>query len=152
MSEKIQTDMTSEPVSIASDVTIGEAQEVMRNWGMRHLPVVDGAELVGVISDRDILRAFATQKSGKTEVEFMMTKSPYRVRQDIDVAAVAKAMAENKYGCAIVTDNRDQVIGVFTTTDALQLLSRILHSPDEVDYHILSLSEYFFWQKKVRTE
>jgi acetoin utilization protein AcuB len=149
MDTKVRTSMTSQPVSIASDVSISDAREVMRSWGMRHLPVVDGTELVGVISDRDILRAFALHKAPATQVADVMTRSPYRVKHDVGVAVVAKTMALNKFGCAIVTDSEERVVGIFTTTDALQLLAKILHEPQERDYRVLRLSEYLSWQRAV---
>lgn len=109
---------------------------------MRHLPIVDGTTLVGVVSERDILKAYSLQKSGKTEVKHIMAKSPYQVREDASVAEVSNAMADHKYGCAVVTDNHGHVVGIFTTTDALHLLSRILKGPTEVDYRAVQLREY----------
>ncbi len=149
MDSRVRTSMTSQPVSISSDVSIADAQEVMRSWGMRHLPVVDGEELVGVISDRDILRSFALHKAPSTQVAEVMTRSPYQVKQDVGVAIVAKTMAINKFGCAIVTDFSGRVVGIFTTTDALQLLAKILHEPQERDYSLMRLSEYLSWQRAV---
>lgn len=145
---KIKSDMTVGPVSVSSDVSIADAQEIMRTWGMRHLPIVDGSKLVGIISDRDILRALSLRKPGTTHVGHIMTKSPYRVRQDVSVAEVAKTMADNKFGCAIVINDKDEVVGIFTTTNALQLLSRILHEPSEVDYRALQLKEYLLREKR----
>lgn len=142
VNSRIQSNMASEPISISSDVAVEDAQEVMRSWGMRHLPIVDGTTLVGLISERDILKAYALHKSGKTKVKDIMTRSPYQVREEVSVAEVSKTMADNKYGCAVVTNSRDQVVGIFTTTDALHMLSRILQEPIEVDYRAFQLRQY----------
>lgn len=54
--------MVSDPITIESNVGLLDAQEIMRAWGMRHLPVVEGEKLVGVLSDRDIYRAISLKK------------------------------------------------------------------------------------------
>lgn len=53
--------MTEEPVRIDLDDTIWDAAEQMLAEGVRHLPVVDGAEVVGVVSIRDVLRVFTDE-------------------------------------------------------------------------------------------
>ena len=51
-----------------------------------------------------------------------MTSDPYAVRYDTTVAVVARTMADKKYGAVVVVDDDGQVLGVFTTTDALNAL------------------------------
>jgi len=46
--------MVSDPITIDSSLNVQDAQEIMRSWGVRHLPVVENGQLVGVLSDRDI--------------------------------------------------------------------------------------------------
>lgn len=142
MRTEIRSGMTEEPVSISADVSIGDAREIMRSWGMRHLPVIENDKLVGVLSDRDILQALSTQTSVKTEARKVMSKSPYRVNQHVSVATVAQVMAENKFGCAIVTDDQEKIVGIFTTVDALHLLARILAQPTELDIKAMQIREY----------
>ncbi len=115
--------MTAMPYTIGRKQTLAVAQEKMRAGGVRHLPVLDGGRLAGVISQRDAY--FIETLSGVTPetlaVEEAMSTEVYTVRPETPLLEVATAMADHKYGCAIVTqDNR--VVGVFTTVDALRAL------------------------------
>ena len=48
--------MTHDPITVGSDASIGEAASLMIHGGFRHVPVVDGDDLVGIVSIRDLLR------------------------------------------------------------------------------------------------
>jgi acetoin utilization protein AcuB len=119
--------MTASPHAIGHDQTLKLAHERMQHWGVRQLPVLDGGVLVGVISERDIALVEAISPSGSeaTTVEEAMSSEPYAVAPGDDIAKVTEQMAEHRYSCAIVVEHQ-KVVGVFTTTDALQLLSGLL--------------------------
>jgi CBS domain-containing protein len=124
----VQKFMTIGPVVIASDRTLAEAHRVMRERCIRHLPVVDGGKLVGVVSQRD-LYLLETLKGVDPETERVaeaMSADPFAVGPDVALEEVAARMAEHKYGCAVVVD-RGAVIGLFTTVDALRALASLLH-------------------------
>jgi CBS domain-containing protein len=53
---KVADWMTGDPVTAPADMEAGEAAEIMMSQGFRHLPVVDGNAVVGIVSLRDILR------------------------------------------------------------------------------------------------
>lgn len=143
MNHSIRQDMTKEPVTISPDVSLQDAQEIMRAWGMRHLPVTDpDKKLIGLLSDRDILRAFALGRKPSTPLGQSMSNNPFAVTGDASIGNVAREMADSKYGCAVVVNREKEVIGIFTTTDALNILARILHDPDEIDFNVLSLEDY----------
>lgn len=120
--------MTAAPETIAADLTLAQARERMFQLQARHLPVLDGDVLVGILSDRDI--ALVEAVFGDLErlaVRQAMTPRPFTCGPAAHLHAVAAEMAANKYGSAIVVD-RDQpghVIGLFTTTDALRALAEL---------------------------
>ena len=119
--------MTRSPHSIGADQTVGFARTLMRGHKIRHLPVLRGGTLVGVLSDRDVywVETLKDAEGDRLPVEDAMTPMPYAVPPDAPLAAVAREMAERKYGSAVVMEH-DKVIGVFTTTDALAALAAIL--------------------------
>jgi acetoin utilization protein AcuB len=122
----VQNFMTLGAVVIGSDGTLAEAHAVMRARGIRHLPVVDGGRLVGVVSQRD-LYLLETLRGVDREAERVreaMTPDPFTAAPDAPLDEVAARMAEHKYGSAVVVD-RGSVIGVFTTIDALRALAAI---------------------------
>ena len=59
--------MTPDPVTASPDMDAEEAAEIMMTQGFRHLPVVDGTKLLGIVSLRDVLRVRIRRASGSTE-------------------------------------------------------------------------------------
>jgi CBS domain-containing protein len=123
----VQEYMSIAPVVVGSERTLAEAHRLMRERGIRHLPVVDAGRLVGVVSQRDLylLESLDGIDPGVESVREAMAPDPYAVPPDAPLAAVAAEMAARKYGCAVVVD-RGAVIGLFTTVDALRALSALV--------------------------
>jgi acetoin utilization protein AcuB len=122
--------MTADPVSISSDRTLAEAHRLMREKQIRHLPVVDAGRLVGLVSQRDLylLETLQGVDPDEERVEEAMTAEPFTVSPDALLEDVASAMAEHKYGSAVVVD-AGAVVGLFTTIDALRALAIVLRRP-----------------------
>jgi acetoin utilization protein AcuB len=101
----------------------------MHHFGIRHLPVLHGGHLVGVVSDRDIamVEALPGIDITRVKVEEAMAEEPYTVAMSARLADVATIMAERRIGTAIIVDgdDGDHAVGVFTTTDALRALARL---------------------------
>jgi CBS domain-containing protein len=119
--------MSVAPVVISSDRTLAEAHRLMRERNIRHLPVVDHGRLVGVVSQRDLylLGTLKGVDPGTEIVAEAMTQEPYTVGPEAPLEEVAAAMADGKFGCAVVVD-RGSVIGLFTTVDALRALAAVV--------------------------
>jgi acetoin utilization protein AcuB len=120
--------MTPTPVCIAPDLPLTEARARMHELDARHLPVVEGGHLVGIISDRDVALVDAVLGNAeKITVRQAMTAQPFTCGPGAHLHAVAAEMAEHKYGSAVVVDpsHATQVLGVFTTTDALRALAKL---------------------------
>jgi acetoin utilization protein AcuB len=117
--------MTVTPVRISLDADLEQAVKLMQEHGIRHLPVMDGEDLTGVVTDRDmsIIESLLPDEWEQICVAEAMTPEPFTVTPDAPLWEVAKHMAREKFGCAVVTDERGQVVGVFTTTDALRVLA-----------------------------
>lgn len=121
--QPIRDFMTPAPHSIGRDQPLSMAHERMRGWGIRHLPVLEGGKLVGILSQRDALlvETLRDVDPAKVPVEDAMTSDVYLVSPDAPLGEVASAMAEHKYGCAVVM-NGTHLTGIFTTIDALRAL------------------------------
>ncbi|WP_437603166.1 CBS domain-containing protein [Sorangium sp. So ce590] len=124
---RIQDCMTRSPHSIGADQKVGLARTLMRGHRIRHLPVLRGGRLVGMISERDIywIETLKDQQGDDLLVSEAMSPCPYAVAPDARLSEVVREMAERKYGSAVVLDG-PQVVGVFTTTDALAVLAALL--------------------------
>lgn len=115
--------MTPTPHTVGSEQTITFAQRLMQKHGIRHLPVLHGGQLDGIVSDRDLgmIAGLNEVNPDNTTVEEAMTQEAYTVDKATPLLHVLKEMLENKYGSAIVVEG-DKIIGIFTTYDSLQLL------------------------------
>lgn len=96
------------------------ARNLMRRYGVRHLPVVDDrGKLVGVVSERDVNLALAAKPGWL--VEYVMSPKPFSVGPETPLTQVARAMVEHRYGSAVVVGG-GAILGIFTATDGLAAL------------------------------
>lgn len=119
---RIRDCMTEHPHSIRDTETMANAEAMMTRLGVRHLPVLSGGHLVGMITQRDIYFVNTYGDTADVAVEDAMSPDVYSVPPNASLNSVAAHMAENKLGSAVVMEGGD-VIGIFTVTDALTLLS-----------------------------
>lgn len=112
--------MTAAPQTIEASATVTQAHEVMQRLRCRHLPVVEGGALVGILSERDVYIAVCVGV-GNAPVDKAMSRSVYTTTPDAKVRDVARVLAAEKYGSAVVLDG-ERIVGIFTTTDAFRHL------------------------------
>lgn len=125
----IQKYMTTNPHSIGKDQTLAKAEKLMSQHGIRHLPVLDGGTLLGIISDRDIkfLETFKDVDPAKVTLDSMYIDKVFCVEPDARLDEVCDVMAENKYGSVVITSNH-KLVGIFTWVDALRAMSDLLNT------------------------
>lgn len=119
--------MTHAPSTIGRGATIQEALREMRHHHVRHFPVMDGAKLTGLVSEREleILAALPSIDPSHASVELAMIPDPFHVDVDAPLKNVAADMAEARVGSAVVM-SKGEPIGIFTTVDALRALADVL--------------------------
>jgi acetoin utilization protein AcuB len=124
---KIRAHMTPAPHSIGRDQPLTRAHALMREHHIRHLPVLDGGLLVGLLSDRDLhlIETLRDVDPERVSVEEAMSSVVYAVGPDAPLDAVLEEMAKHKYGCAVVMQQQ-HVIGIFTTSDACHAFAALL--------------------------
>ncbi len=120
--------MTANPYTIGRDRPLSAAHDTMRRTLVRHLPVLSGGKLVGVLSQRDLylVETLRDVDPEKVTVEEAMTADVYTASVDDRLADVVLGMAQARIGCAVILDH-DKTVGVFTTTDAMRVLADVLN-------------------------
>ena len=118
--------MTRTPHTIGAEQTLKVARQLMRDHHVRHLPVLHGGELVGVLSEREVRSFEALPGSSLLTVEEAMVPDAYVTPVNAPLDAVAGEMATRRLGSAVVVDEAANVVGVFTAVDALRALSDAL--------------------------
>jgi len=125
--------MTREVITIEVDEHLRKARHLFAQHGFHHLPVVEGRKLVGVISDRDLLRSvspFISKLSERTQdmatlnrrVHQIMTRKLVTVSREATVEDAAQVMLENHVSCLpVVTEDR-RAAGIVTWRDLMRAL------------------------------
>ncbi len=120
--------MSSPALAIPAATTLEDAYRMMREKNIRHLPVLDGDELVGVITDRDLRLATSSLAPlpfpPNTVVSAVMSQPPLTADGEDPVEEAARLMRERKIGCLPVVDGR-QLVGIITGLDLLDALMRM---------------------------
>ena len=119
--------MPPSPHSIGREQALSVAHRLMREHGLRHLPVLEHGKLVGILSQRDLyfLESIQGVELDVDRVEDAMSQEVYSVPPDTRLDEVIAEMHARKYGCVVVAE-AGRVDGVFTTTDALAVLMDLL--------------------------
>ena len=125
----IQKYMTTAPHSIGVEQTLAHAHDVLRQHHIRHLPVLEGGKLVGMLPQRDLalVETLKDVDPRNVRVEDAMSTEVYTVSPDAALDEVVGEMAEKKYGSAVIVSNQ-KVVGIFTTVDGMTALADLLHA------------------------
>ena len=122
--ETVSDCMTPCPVTLPPSATIDKVIEKMEQNNIRHIPVAADGKVIGILSEREIKRYEPFMDSDSVFVSDVMVKNPYQVNKKTPLVDVVKTMAEKKMGSVIVTGNGGNIVGIFTTTDALVQLAK----------------------------
>jgi acetoin utilization protein AcuB len=122
--------MTARPVTVAPDATVAAARSAMRRGRFRHLPVVAGAELVGVVAQSDLAvpsgaPVEVAESLGERPLTEVMTTEPVTVWPDEPVEVAARLLVDNGIGCLPVVAD-DGLVGILTESDLFSVLLRLL--------------------------
>jgi CBS domain-containing protein len=126
---KVKDVMVKEMATLDVNDELSLANDIMRLGRVRHLPVVDGARLLGIISERDLFRSSLAQalgSGGKTSRELMktvrikdiMVRELVTISPEMDLLQAVKIMVDKKIGCLPVVDH-DRLVGLITETDIM---------------------------------
>ena len=118
--------MTRNVICIHPQDSLEEAYALMTEWTIRHLPVIDEGVVVGILSDRDVLRVMqvdgTTERIPAMEVGAAMSKRPHHCAPGSSISYVAGLMLDNKIDALPVLDPEGGLVGLVTSSDLIELL------------------------------
>lgn len=119
--------MTHSPHTIGQEQTLNVAHQMMREHQIRHLPVLHGGKLVGMLSQRDLhfVESLRDVDPDRLSVAEAMSTDTFAIGPRSALRKVAAEMADHRYGSAVVVD-KERVVGILTTVDGMRALSLVL--------------------------
>ena len=121
------TDLMSKPVIIARyDTALTEIVVLLRQNEIRHLPIVnDGGQLIGILSNRDMLVATNTPANvdGLRWASHIMTPDPITITPEHSATQAATLLIQHRIGCLPVIDN-NQIVGIITESDFVRYFAQ----------------------------
>ena len=126
---QVQRFMSTNPFTINGELTLLQAKNFMVEHKIRHLPVLEKGNIVGIISEKDIdfIQSFDGVDLKAEVITSAMSNDPYIVNTDSHLDEVCNYMASHKIGSVLVQDNK-KLVGIFTWVDALKAMSELLHT------------------------
>ena len=137
---KVERWMTKNPITIDHDATVIEAIHLMKEKKIRRLPVMDKGRIAGIVTEKMILD-FKPSKAtsldtwevhyilSKTPVTEAMNPKPYKVTPETDLVEAARLLHDRKLNGVLVVNERDELVGILTMTNALEALIAICKNP-----------------------
>ncbi len=122
--------MKRDPITVKKDDSFRYALKLIRKEGIRHLPVVDGKRVVGIVTDRDLRQAAPSPATTlevhelhylleRLKIEAIMTKKVITVAPDTSLLDAAKLLFAHKVGCLPVVE-KEELVGIITEGDMLR--------------------------------
>ncbi|WP_027416797.1 CBS domain-containing protein [Aneurinibacillus terranovensis] len=106
MTQKLESIMTKQVSAVRPDQPIADAANIMHQYDVGAVPVVQNGQCVGIVTDRDIaIRAVANGRDGNTPVSNVMTKNVVTASSQMDVHEAARLMAQHQIRRLPVVDN-----------------------------------------------
>jgi acetoin utilization protein AcuB len=143
--------MHRDVITVDREASLRRARRVMENHRIRHLPVVEGRRLVGIVTDRDLRQASPSTVSSLTtrereefldyvRVSQVMTRRIITIAPGATIHEAADLMRRYRVGCLPVVEDR-QVVGILTTSDLIALLAEILGPTAEEQLVVVDVSD-----------
>jgi acetoin utilization protein AcuB len=125
--------MSKPAITIDEDESMYEAIKLLKNHNIKMLPVMEKGKLVGIITDRDLKRASASDAItleihellyliSKIKIKEIMTKNPITVPQDCTVEETAEILLKHNISGVPVVDQYHDVVGTITQNDLFRIL------------------------------
>lgn len=138
--------MVKNPVTITRDTSIQEAIGLMKEYSIRHLPVVEDLKLIGLVTQGDLRQAIIPSMVEDIGLKDIMITNPIVTSPDASIDTAAKLIFKHKIGSLPVITKGNRLVGIITVTDILSAfihITGILKSSSRVDVMLSERSDAF---------
>lgn len=132
--EPIEKIMTKEIVTILADASVSEVKNIFTKHGFRHLPVLEGEKVVGIITSNDMLKStfseklFGDQRNADAIIDHsvaiidIMTANPVCIKPETTIREASQILQKESFNALPVVDNNHHILGIVTTKDLVKFL------------------------------
>jgi acetoin utilization protein AcuB len=132
----VRRKMKRDLITITKDERMTTARKIMKERNIRHLPVVDGKKLIGLVTNMDIRKAEASPATSleirelhylldKITAGEIMTRNVITISPDISIEEAATLIHDNKIGCLPVVEDGN-LVGMITENDVMEILIDVM--------------------------
>jgi acetoin utilization protein AcuB len=132
----VRKKMKKDLITVTKDERMTVAKKIMKEKNIRHLPVVDGKKLVGLLTNMDVRKAEASPATSleirelhylldKLTVGEIMTRNVITIAPDVSVEEAAILLHDNKIGCLPVVEDGN-LVGIITENDVMEILIDVM--------------------------
>jgi len=125
--------MSKPAITIDADASMHDAIKLLKNHNIKMLPVMEKGRLVGIVTDRDLKRASASDATSleihellylisKIKIKEIMTKNPIKVPEDYTVEETAEILLKHNISGVPVIDQHHNIVGTITQNDVFRIL------------------------------
>ena len=125
--------MSKPAITIDADASMHDAIKLLKNHNIKMLPVLEKGRLVGIVTDRDLKRASASDATSleihellylisKIKIKEIMTKNPIKVPEDYTVEETAEILLKHNISGVPVIDQHHNIVGTITQNDVFRIL------------------------------
>jgi len=132
----VRKKMKKDLITITKEERMTKAKKILQEKNIRHLPVVDGKKLIGLVTNMDIRKAEASPATSleirelhylldKLTVDEIMTRNVITISPDISVEEATTLLHDNKIGCLPVIEDGN-LVGIITENDVMKILIEVM--------------------------
>lgn len=122
--------MTRDVITLQETDGLMQGDDLVKRHRIRHLPVVRDGRLVGMVSDRDLIRALSRQSASTprplTPISDIMTRGLETVTPETPARDAIHKLLDHRFGCLPVVDRDSKLVGIVTESDFMRLAARLL--------------------------